>query len=214
MARPANPELREKILKAAGQIIEACGPDCVTMREVAEKVGYSPTTLYLYFKDKGAILREAVLLGFDDMNDACALAMVGPRAIDKYRQYCRAYVTWGVMHPGHYSLMFELPWDMEWTVQWMPENIDRLMRGREMVLALLREAVDAGEICDPGDHEAFNNAGWAALHGATSLAISGRLTAVNQDLSLAEKIAAATSISDTMVDALIACAKQCPGSEA
>jgi len=205
-ARPANPELRDNILKAAAEIIEGCGPDCVTMREVAEKVGYSSTTLYLYFKDKGAILRESVLLGFDEFNDSCAAAMVGPRAIDKFRQYCRAYVMWGVMHPGHYTLMFELPWDMEWSVQLMPEHLGRLTRGRTMVLDLLAQAIAAGELPELVDVEAFNTAGWAALHGATSLAISRRLTVGIENPSLLQVVDAATGTADTLVNALISAA--------
>lgn len=203
-ARPANPELRDRIVRVASEIIETCGPDCVTMRDVAEKIGYSPTTIYLYFKDKGAILREAVLRAFDDLNDTCDLAMVGPRAIDKFRQYCRAYVTWGVMHPGHYTLMFEMPWDMEWTVKWMPENLDRLTRGRAAVMALLGDAVAEGDLRDPGDLGTFNDAGWAALHGATSLAISRRLTANLPDPSLSQVLEAATRTADRLVNALLA----------
>lgn len=202
-ARPANPELRDKILKAAAEIIESCGPDCVTMREVAEKVGYSPTTLYLYFKDKGDILREAVLLSFDDLNAACEMAMVGPRAIDKFRQYCRAYVTWGVMHPGHYTLMYGMPWDMDWTVNWLPENFERIGKGRGIVLGLLREAIDAGEMRDPGDLNAHNDAGRAALHGSASLAISGRLTVGIASPTLAQMLDAATRTADMLVNCLV-----------
>lgn len=203
-ARPANPELRDKILRAASEIIEGCGPDCVTMREVAEKVGYSPTTLYLYFKDKNAILQEAVLRSFDDLNDACQAVMVGPRAIDKFRQYCRAYVMWGVMHPGHYTLMFEVPWDMEWAIDWAEVNFDRLVRGRTMVLKLLAESIEEGELRDPGDLRAFNEAGWAALHGSTSLAISRRLTADIPEPTLAQVVEAATRTADMLVNCLIA----------
>lgn len=207
-ARPANPELRDRIVKAAAGIIEDCGPDCVTMREVAEKIGYSPTTIYLYFKDKDAILREAVLRAFDDLNDSCEMATVGPRALDKFRQHCRAYVTWGVMHPGHYALMFERPLDTEWTVKWVPENLDRLTRGRGTVTALLEAAVDAGELGDLDDIHVFNDAGWAALHGATSLAISGRLTAEASDLPLAQVLEVATRTADTLVNALLDSAQE------
>lgn len=203
-ARPANPELRDKILQAASEIIEGCGPDCVTMREVAEKVGYSPTTLYLYFKDKNAILQEAVLRSFDDLNDACQMAMVGPRPIDKFRQYCRAYVMWGVMHPGHYTLMFEVPWDMEWAIDWAEVNFDRLVRGRTMVMKLLAESIEQGELRDPGDLRAFNEAGWAALHGSTSLAISRRLTVDIPEPTLAQVVDAATRTADMLVNCLIA----------
>ena len=42
------------------------------MREVAEKVGYSPTSIYLHFKDKHEMLREVVLYGFQDFAESSA----------------------------------------------------------------------------------------------------------------------------------------------
>ncbi|TDB37939.1 MAG: TetR/AcrR family transcriptional regulator [Actinobacteria bacterium] len=203
-ARPANPELREKILKAASEIIEACGPDCVTMREVAEKIGYSPTTLYLYFRDKNAILQETVLNAFDSMNAACEMVMVGPRAIDKFRQYCRAYVRWGVTHPGHYTLMFQVPLDVEWDSAWTEANIGRLTRGRIIAMQLLGEALAEGDLREPTSLRAFNDAGWAALHGATSLSISRRLTVDIADPNLEQVVAVATRTADVLVNCLIA----------
>ncbi len=207
MARPANPQLRDQILKAAAQIIETCGPDCVTMREVAETVGYSPTTLYLYFKDKSAIIQAAVMEAFDDLNDTCRLAMVGPGALDMLRQRARAYVIWGLTHPGHYSLMFELPWDMDWSVHLTEENVGRFTQGRTEDVALLRQAASAGDIAQDSDIEAIEDALWAALHGATALAISGRLTAAIPQAPATERVAVATRVSDTLVNAVIASAQ-------
>lgn len=207
-ARPANPELRKRIVDVASEIIEGCGPDCVTMREVAEKIGYSPTTIYNHFKDKNALLREAVLRSFDDLNETAALAAVGPGPLDKFRQRCRAYVVWGLMHPGHYTLMFELPWEMDWTVEWTEENVDRFMRGRLEDLALLGEAAARGEIAEGADLHALEDAAWAALHGATSLAISRRLTASVPDAGPTDVLAAATRAADALINALLADARE------
>lgn len=205
MARPANPELREKILRAASEIIETCGPDCVTMREVAEKVGYSATTLYLYFKDKSAILRESVYRAFDELNEACRLAAVGPGPLDSYRQRCRAYVIWGLTNPGHYALMFELPWEMEWSVPLTAEGIERFTVGRAEDIELLAQAVRAGDLPSGTDLDALENAVWAALHGATSLAISGRLaTTAGGPTGPAAVVAATTAVTDDLVNSLIA----------
>lgn len=202
-ARPANPELRDKILLAATEIVEDCGFDCVTMREVAQKVGYSPTTLYLYFKDKNAILREVVFRSFEAMNDSCRRVMVGPRAIDTFRQYCRAYVTWGVLNPQRYILMFQAPWDVEWT-EWADDNLNSLVHGRSLVVGLLTEAIKAGELDDPGDVEAFTEAGWAALHGSVSLAISRRLTTQVPNPAPEQIADAAVRTADMLVNCLIA----------
>ncbi len=45
-------ELRSAILKAAQDIFLEEGFEKFSMRRLARKVGYSPTTLYNYFKDK------------------------------------------------------------------------------------------------------------------------------------------------------------------
>lgn len=208
MARPANPELRGKILRAAGEIIEGCGPDCVTMREVAEKVGYSPTTIYLYFRDKHALLRESVLAAFDQLNDACRFAAVGPSALDSYRQRCRAYVVWGLTNPGHYSLMFELPWEMEWTVHLADEGVERFTAGRRDDMEVLGKAASKGELPADTDLDALEDAVWAGLHGATSLAISRRLTIGTPDASPVDVLAATTAVSDDLVNSLIAARQQ------
>jgi AcrR family transcriptional regulator len=200
MPRPANPELREKILDAAAGIIEGCGPDCVTMREVAEKVGYSPTTLYLYFKDKNDILKEAILRGFDSLADACDAAMVGPSAIDKFRQRCRAYVVWGLLNPGHYQLMFEGSPE----VQFEGEDLERSIRGLAGGAVVAREAIEAGELATPKDPRAFADASWAGIHGATSLAISKRLLAGRDEITPRTITEAATRTADTLVNCLIA----------
>src|ERR1700683_4973661 len=51
-------ELRTKILDAARELFVTQGYDAVTMRKVAEKIEYSPTAIYLHFKDKDALVLE------------------------------------------------------------------------------------------------------------------------------------------------------------
>lgn len=199
-ARPANPELRAEILKAATSIVEQCGPDCVTMREVAQEVGYSPTTLYLYFKDKHDILREVILQGFDALADCCALAMVGPSLVDKFRQHARAYVLWGVLHPSLYQLMLESHLDFAWKF----EDMERLGRMRVTVLQTLSEAIEAGEIRPIADRERFLSAVRAALHGVTSLTVSRRLRVDLTELPASELMEVAAALGDDLIDHLLA----------
>jgi AcrR family transcriptional regulator len=49
-------EMIELILDEAMKLIIAEGYDNITMRKIADKIEYSPTTIYLYFKDKSEIL--------------------------------------------------------------------------------------------------------------------------------------------------------------
>jgi AcrR family transcriptional regulator len=199
-ARPAHPELRADIVKAATGIVEDCGPDCVTMRQVAEKVGYSATTLYLYFKDKDAILGEVMAAGFDDLADFCAMSEVGPLAVDKFRQRGRAYVVWGLMHQSLYQLMFETRVVGDPT----PEQLVRISRAGVDSWRALDEAIAAGDIRGVVDPTEFGVALWAATHGVTSLAISRRISAEAAQAKPAELLAEAARLVDTLVDGMLA----------
>jgi AcrR family transcriptional regulator len=199
-ARPANPELRAEILKAATTIVEECGPDCVTMRQVADEVGYSATTLYLYFKDKHAILSEVVVEGFADLADFCTMSEVGPGNVDRFRQRGRAYVVWGLMHPSLYSLMFETRIDAEWS----DEQMATVARSGGDGIALAAKAIEAGDLVGIDDVMGFCVAGWAATHGVVSLANARRISATATTASAAELLAEATTVSDTLSNALLA----------
>ncbi|PYQ72070.1 MAG: TetR family transcriptional regulator, partial [Acidobacteria bacterium] len=44
--------LRQQILDAARALLVREGYDSLSMRRVAERIDYSPTAIYLHFKDK------------------------------------------------------------------------------------------------------------------------------------------------------------------
>src|SRR5205085_841872 len=48
--------LRREILDAARELFVAEGYQSVSMRKIAQKIGYTPMSIYLYFKDKADIL--------------------------------------------------------------------------------------------------------------------------------------------------------------
>jgi len=198
-ARPANLALRADIIKAATRIVESRGPACVTMREVAQEVGYSATTLYLYFKDKDDILREVVLESFDDLAAFSAAAAVGPTLVDRYRQRSRAYVVWGVTHPSLYQLVFETTRGVDWTT----EDGVRMARGLTDGITVLEQAVVAGELSSTLDVRRRAMLVWAGLHGVTSLAISHRLRTGATVVAPNEMLGLATSMGDEVVHDLL-----------
>ncbi len=51
-------DLRQKILDAASELFAKEGYSNVSMRKIARKIEYSPTTIYLYFKDKTDLLNQ------------------------------------------------------------------------------------------------------------------------------------------------------------
>ena len=49
-------QLRRQILSAARELFVNEGYENVSMRKIANKIEYSPTTIYLHFKDKADLL--------------------------------------------------------------------------------------------------------------------------------------------------------------
>jgi TetR/AcrR family transcriptional regulator, cholesterol catabolism regulator len=61
---------REKILAAAGIVLQRNGFGGTSIEAIAKEAGVDRATIYYYFSDKGAILREAIAEGLNDMVSA------------------------------------------------------------------------------------------------------------------------------------------------
>src|SRR2546426_9260652 len=100
-------ELRQTIVATAGELFLEQGYDHFSLRKVAERIGYSPTTIYLYFRDKDDLLFTVVDEGFVRFGQQLAAAAESQE--DPWERLIalgRAYVTFGLQNPVYYQLMF------------------------------------------------------------------------------------------------------------
>ena len=102
-------ELRAKILDAARELFVAHGVEAVSMRKVAEKIGYTATTLYNHFEDKDALLRALCDADFGTLQES--FRRIGKIAdpIERLRKLGQAYIEFALRYPSHYRLMFMTP---------------------------------------------------------------------------------------------------------
>lgn len=63
-------EFRREILDAARELFAGDGYGNFSMRKLARRIGYSPTTIYLYFRDKDELLFCLSEELFSDMDSA------------------------------------------------------------------------------------------------------------------------------------------------
>src|SRR5512142_1445385 len=94
-------ELREEILEAARQLFIHEGFENVSMRKIADKIEYSPTTIYLYFQDKSDLLDCVCEQTLSRLNDG--LTQIRQRVADPFQRLragLRAYIDFGVEHPN------------------------------------------------------------------------------------------------------------------
>ncbi|MFE3316464.1 TetR/AcrR family transcriptional regulator, partial [Embleya sp. NPDC059213] len=100
--RNGRPTLtRERIARAALEILGEAGPTDLTMRAVGARLGVSPRALYNYVADRRDLLREIV--------DVCRRDRPQPRLhVDRWqeslRAYCRDLRAWYRAHPGMLAL--------------------------------------------------------------------------------------------------------------
>ena len=164
-------ELRQEILDAARELFVREGFEQVSMRKIAEKIEYSPTTIYLYFRDKADLLDcicEETLARLVRKQLAIDQAVTDP--IEGLRRGLRSYIEFGLKHPNHYKVSFmmsELFADPQQAVRSraMGDKAFDHLRGN------LSDCVAQGLIAAE-DIEATAQALWAMIHGLTSLLIA------------------------------------------
>lgn len=145
---------RGDIVAAARDLLEQGGPEAVTMRAIAERLGIRAPSLYKHVPDKHALEVALVVAGFEELEAAFREAT--PGSTDPLADLARAYRAWAAGHPHLYRLMTERP---------LPRT--ELPPGLEAAAA--RPLVEA-----VGGDETLARTVWAFAHGLASLELAGR----------------------------------------
>ncbi|HSJ05154.1 MAG TPA: TetR/AcrR family transcriptional regulator [Longimicrobiales bacterium] len=168
-------ELRRQIIDAARDLLVEQGLPGLSMRAIAERVEYSPATIYLYFRDKHELVDEVVHTGFGMLAETVEAELVRTgetaSAIDQYGAMGRAYARFAVENPAYFRVMFELPGTAEHSCDPVVESPADF----EAAVAMVRRAVEAGEV-DAVDPRRMALMGWGLVHGLTTLFLSGHLS--------------------------------------
>src|SRR6185369_1180340 len=85
-------DLQKLILDAAMETFLEKGYEDISIRNIAEKIEYSPTTIYLYFKDKDAILYALHQEGFRIMNSKMQVLEYVSDPFDRLKAMGRIYI--------------------------------------------------------------------------------------------------------------------------
>jgi AcrR family transcriptional regulator len=143
-----SPRARE-IVGVARELLETEGPDALSMRRIADRVGIKAPSIYKHLPDKHALEAALISAGFEEWAEASAAAG------DDLAALARAYRDYATRHPHLYRLMTEGPLAR-----------DRLQRGAE-------DRAAAPIVAAVGDPDAAR-ALWAFAHGMTILELDGR----------------------------------------
>jgi AcrR family transcriptional regulator len=141
---------RDEILDVAATVLEDEGPEALTMRELAARMGIRAPSLYKHVRDKDDItagLQERALI---DMAQHLSKAKPGLAAL------AEAYRSWARAHPRLYELATRRP------------------LARERLAPGVESAAAAPIVAAAGGDEHLARALWALAHGLVDLELSDR----------------------------------------
>jgi len=164
-------EFRREILDAARELFLNEGYEKFSMRKLAEKIEYSPTTIYLYFKDKDellfAICEEFAEQFLTHLNYIRSHSK-GP--LDALRQALLYRVDFGRSNPNQYRVFFltnpNVYGSQEEFMKRESMARDSYLMFREMV----QECIETGNFRDLGA-EVITQVLAAATHGLIAVDI-------------------------------------------
>jgi len=162
--------LRGEILDAARRMFAEDGFEAVSMRRLAERIEYSPTTIYLYFEDKAELFHAVC----DETFGKLVRRLERQRRLHAgdpvggLRAGLREYIDFGLKHPEHYTVTF---------MQRLKGEDAGAFAGSagEQAFTILREAVaaciEAGRF-RPVHPEVAAQVLWMSVHGLVALLVA------------------------------------------
>ena len=144
---------RDQIVAAAMELLESEGPDGLSMRAVAGRIGVKAPSLYKHFPDKQSIESALIADAFAQVAEVFSEAVSGA---DPLASLGVAYRAWAHQHPHLYRLMTQ-----------KPLRRDQLPPGVEAAAA-------APVVHAAGGDPDLARAAWALAHGLTVLELDDR----------------------------------------
>jgi AcrR family transcriptional regulator len=99
--------IRGYFIEATKELLKGEGLKSVSVRNIADRAGYSYATLYNHFND----VKDLIFVCVEDFQNECAEfvreATAGsPRGTEKIKAIINAYIKYFVQYPGIYELFF------------------------------------------------------------------------------------------------------------
>ncbi|MGA0556678.1 TetR/AcrR family transcriptional regulator [Larkinella sp. VNQ87] len=171
-------ELRALILQGARTLFVQKGIEQTTIRNIADSIDYSVGTVYVYFKDKNAILHALHSQGFGELNEKFAVLINVSDPMERLRAMGRVYIQFALENRDMYDLMFTIKAPMMFLADTDQEEWKEGEATFNGLRQTVRECMNAGHFA--GHRlEPLTLMIWSLVHGLCSLEISQRIKGVD-----------------------------------
>lgn len=174
-------ELKAKILQTAKALFMERGYEETSIRNIAERIEYSPTTIYLYFKDKDDIFYALHREGFVLLNQYFRALGHVEDPFERLKAISKAYVTFALENGEFYDLMFIIRSPMNALEKEKKEELDWEEGDRAFgfLVNTIEECIAKGYFKGM-NAEVLAFTTWSMVHGICSLEIRNRCSVVSE----------------------------------
>jgi AcrR family transcriptional regulator len=161
-------DLREALVRAALAEAERGGPEAISIKALAKRLGVSQPAPYRHFADREALLQAVTAEAFRQFNTIMREAIDKPSKRSKLSRLAQAALDFGLKRNGIYRLMFASR-----TMAGAADDSELHVAAHE-TFVLLVESFEAPKVGLLREQHALQI--WASLHGVVMLAEQGLLT--------------------------------------
>jgi AcrR family transcriptional regulator len=172
-------ELKKDILQAARELFTERGYEATSIRNIAEKIEYSPATVYLYYRDKDEIMHALHSEGFKLLVSYFSELVSIPKAFDRLKAMGLGYIRFAIENPDMYNLIFVMQDPLNHVHECVDDNWDEGDQAFKVLLQTISACQEEGYFKGL-DAAAVSFMVWSTVHGLCSLRISGHLAHVSE----------------------------------
>ncbi len=176
-------DLKRQILNAAKMLFMEDGYEATSIRKIAAAIEFSPTTIYLYYKDKSDIVYALHQEGFKLLADYFRRDANIEDPFERLKAMGLAYIDFALQHREFYELMFIMREPLSFIEQHRDDNGESCWpEGQETFRALVStlESCQAHGYFVGEETEALALMVWSTMHGMCSLMVHGHLEFIGQ----------------------------------
>lgn len=167
-------ELKKEILSAAKDLFTTQGLEATSIRNIAEKIEYSPATIYLYYKDKNEIIHALHQEGFKMLVSHFQVLATVSDPFERLKAMGRAYTRFALDNQDVYELLFVMKEPLLHVESCAEQGWNEGDRAFDILMTTVRECQARGYF-QGMDTERVSFVIWSTMHGLCTLRTSGHL---------------------------------------
>jgi AcrR family transcriptional regulator len=171
-------DLKQSILDAAKKLFLEDGYAATSIRKIAAEIEFSPTTIYLYYKDKNEISHALHQEGFKILSERFAVLAHVEHPFERLKAMGKIYMQFALENKDYYEIMFI----MKEPISSFDQNCDdeeweEGKRAFHTLLNTIQDCQNAGYFKD-FEPSALSLLVWSTMHGLCTMKIHGQLDLV------------------------------------